>query len=170
MIIGHHPHQPQAWEKYGSKLIVYSLGDFYFDKDEKEAEKRGYVVSLSISKKLSWKIIPIFRKNNAVEISNNTKDYEYLRNLKKKTIGKSYSKEIDKQVLMLWHKYYSRHFAEGFNGLNANHKWTHVLSVIKNKINKSTTNNLLALHNLRIESHLWTAIRAIELIQRNEKK
>jgi len=32
LIIGHHPHIPQPVEFYKGKMIVYSLGNFYFKK------------------------------------------------------------------------------------------------------------------------------------------
>ncbi|WP_157972337.1 CapA family protein [Saliphagus sp. LR7] len=31
MVIGHHPHVPQGWERYGGGAICYSLGNFLFD-------------------------------------------------------------------------------------------------------------------------------------------
>jgi len=31
LVIGHHPHWPQAWETRGGKAVAYSLGNFHFD-------------------------------------------------------------------------------------------------------------------------------------------
>lgn len=31
LVIGHHPHVPQAWERYGEGVILYSLGNCLFD-------------------------------------------------------------------------------------------------------------------------------------------
>ena len=31
LVVGHHPHVPQGWQRYGRGLIAYSLGDFLFD-------------------------------------------------------------------------------------------------------------------------------------------
>ena len=31
LVIGHHPHVPQGWERYGQGMIFYSLGNFLFD-------------------------------------------------------------------------------------------------------------------------------------------
>ena len=31
LVLGHHPHVLQGWERYGDGLIVYSLGNFVFD-------------------------------------------------------------------------------------------------------------------------------------------
>src|SRR5690606_25077949 len=33
VVIGHHPHALQPWERYGGGLILYSLGNFVFDLD-----------------------------------------------------------------------------------------------------------------------------------------
>ncbi|WP_321113137.1 CapA family protein [Halorussus salinisoli] len=30
VVVGHHPHVAQGWERYGNGLIVHSLGNFYF--------------------------------------------------------------------------------------------------------------------------------------------
>lgn len=38
VIIGHHPHVPQNWERVGDKLILYSLGNFIFDTDYQRAQ------------------------------------------------------------------------------------------------------------------------------------
>lgn len=33
-VIGHHPHVPQGWERYGAGIIAYSVGNFLFDYPE----------------------------------------------------------------------------------------------------------------------------------------
>lgn len=38
LVIGHHPHVPQGWERYGAGLIFHSLGNFLFD----NASDAGY--------------------------------------------------------------------------------------------------------------------------------
>jgi hypothetical protein len=32
IVVGHHPHVPQGWERYGDGAIFYSLGNFLFDR------------------------------------------------------------------------------------------------------------------------------------------
>ncbi len=34
LVIGHHPHVPQGWERYGTGVIIHSLGNFLFDYPE----------------------------------------------------------------------------------------------------------------------------------------
>jgi len=49
VIIGHHPHVPQGWEKYNKSIIFYSLGNFYFDWGGfKTKEDTSYSVLLKI--------------------------------------------------------------------------------------------------------------------------
>ncbi len=38
VIVGHHPHVPQNYEKIGDKYIFYSLGNFIFDTDYQRAQ------------------------------------------------------------------------------------------------------------------------------------
>ena len=38
IIVAHHPHVPQNWERVGDKYIFYSLGNFIFDTDYQRAQ------------------------------------------------------------------------------------------------------------------------------------
>lgn len=50
LIIGHHPHVVQTMEKYNSKYIFYSLGNFVFDQMWNEAVREGLVVKATFNK------------------------------------------------------------------------------------------------------------------------
>lgn len=41
VVIGHHPHVLQPWERYGGGLILYSLGNFVFDLDPSDVPVYG---------------------------------------------------------------------------------------------------------------------------------
>jgi poly-gamma-glutamate synthesis protein (capsule biosynthesis protein) len=41
LVLGHHPHTLQGWERYGGGLIVYSLGNFVFDLDSDDLANLG---------------------------------------------------------------------------------------------------------------------------------
>ena len=41
VVIGHHPHVLQPWERYGDGLILYSLGNFVFDLDTDDLATLG---------------------------------------------------------------------------------------------------------------------------------
>jgi poly-gamma-glutamate capsule biosynthesis protein CapA/YwtB (metallophosphatase superfamily) len=41
IVVGHHPHVTQPWEKYGSGVIFYSLGNLVFDQFQRAETQRG---------------------------------------------------------------------------------------------------------------------------------
>ena len=41
LVIGHHPHVLQPWERLGDALILYSLGNFVFDLDADDLATLG---------------------------------------------------------------------------------------------------------------------------------
>lgn len=41
LVVGHHPHVPQGWERYGDGLIVYSLGNFLFNQSKRPSTQWG---------------------------------------------------------------------------------------------------------------------------------
>ncbi len=41
IVLGHHPHTLQGWERYGDGLIIYSLGNFVFDLDAEDLATLG---------------------------------------------------------------------------------------------------------------------------------
>ncbi|HEY1753869.1 MAG TPA: CapA family protein [Bryobacteraceae bacterium] len=41
LVVGHHPHVTQPWEKYGSGVIFYSLGNLVFDQFQRAETQRG---------------------------------------------------------------------------------------------------------------------------------
>ncbi len=41
LVIGHHPHVLQPWERYGGGVVFYSLGNFVFDLDADDLETLG---------------------------------------------------------------------------------------------------------------------------------
>ena len=48
MVIGHHPHVPQGWEKHGDGVIFYSLGNFLFDYGQDDRPKQKWGLALQI--------------------------------------------------------------------------------------------------------------------------
>lgn len=41
VVVGHHPHVVQAWERYGSGVIFYSLGNLVFDQFQRAETQHG---------------------------------------------------------------------------------------------------------------------------------
>lgn len=47
LVIGHHPHVPQGWERYGDGAIFYSLGNFLFD-NMADSENASWGLALEV--------------------------------------------------------------------------------------------------------------------------
>jgi len=71
VVIGHHPHVPQGWERWGDGTIFYSLGDFYFDAiagRRSSFKDWGYLVQVWIAsgQVQEIEIVPFERVNDRI--------------------------------------------------------------------------------------------------------
>jgi len=46
VVVGHHPHVTQPWERYGEGVIFYSLGNLVFDQFQRVETQRGALAEL----------------------------------------------------------------------------------------------------------------------------
>ena len=51
MIVGHHPHVTQPWERRGNGVIFYSLGNLVFDQSQRTATQHGALAEVVFSGK-----------------------------------------------------------------------------------------------------------------------
>jgi len=58
LVIGHHPHVPQAIEEYNGGWIAYSLGNFVFDQNFSEETQRGFLLEVNIENKKIKEVLP----------------------------------------------------------------------------------------------------------------
>ena len=56
VVVGGHPHVTQGAEYYRGRLIVYSLGNFVFDGFDRPAERRGWLLRLTLDRRglVAW--------------------------------------------------------------------------------------------------------------------
>jgi poly-gamma-glutamate synthesis protein (capsule biosynthesis protein) len=92
VVVGHHPHIVQNYEKVGGKMIFYSLGNFVFDTDYQRKQKYseyGILLKLSFDNdKIGWNYIAtkVNRQNQTIETTSpptifreiSEKDYKRL--------------------------------------------------------------------------------------------
>ena len=173
-VIGHHPHVPQGWENYNGKPIFYSLGNFYFDK-EVEIENQGLSVCLSFNEDgtSSYEIIPHQKKNGVVYVSDDKQYVEWLNSLCAK-LGENYFDEIESITMELYKKRYKHHFQKSVKGY---HNEMRIIKKIKRIFSQIILprkslkeNNLLLLHNIRIESHRYVMQRALHILYENNEQ
>jgi poly-gamma-glutamate capsule biosynthesis protein CapA/YwtB (metallophosphatase superfamily) len=49
IVVGHHPHVTQPWERYGSGVVFYSLGNLVFDQFQRAETQRGSLAQVIFS-------------------------------------------------------------------------------------------------------------------------
>lgn len=146
VIVGHHPHVPQPIEKYKKKLIVYSLGNFYFNKFQ---ERSNYILKLKISNKIGYEIFPIIQKGNIVEIQENNNFIKHIKKYFSNNNQKKYNEGYKKVAKKRYDDVYKKYFNE-----------KKIYRIIKNFIKtilrkKVDSQKLIKEHFKKRESHYY---------------
>ena len=170
VIIGHHPHVPQGYEKYNNSMIFYSLGNFYFDTapfheqgDDSysvvfEFEKNGIKdFEIIYHKKIDGQTCRVHKGEVNFSIRS-------LNNL----LETDYDERNDEICLKLFNDRYYQYYKTALGVF----PWKYnIKQMIKYFFKKLFTRkkyiderNLLLLHNIRIESHRFVVQRALSLI------
>jgi len=73
LLVGHHPHVVQKYERYKDKWIFYSLGNFIFDQSFSEQTMQGLMVKVIIKDRKITEVTPIKTQiNNALQVEMTT--------------------------------------------------------------------------------------------------
>lgn len=170
VIIGHHPHVPQGFEKYENSLIFYSLGNFYFDTASFAHNcDDSYSVLLEFEKDGNVKFELVYHKKVdgqtcLVEKSEVDFHIEKLCNL----LDYKYDQRNDEISLELFHKYYYSYYESAMGVMPKNVKWLYKIKWLIKKIlffkQGDESKNLMLLHNIRIDSHRFLVQRALSLM------
>lgn len=77
VVVGHHPHVVQNYERFGKKMIFYSLGNFIFDTDYQRIQNytdKGMLLKLNFTEDAwTWESQPILidRQDNRIKACEN---------------------------------------------------------------------------------------------------
>ncbi len=169
VIVGHHPHVAQGYEKYNNSLIFYSLGNFYFDTasfQNKKDDSYSIILKFNKNRIIEFEIIYHKKINGQTCLVDKNEvnfDLNYLCNI----LGDNYLKRNEEICIELFNKYYYHYYeialgvlpkGSFFNKL----KWLiKKLLFFKQEINDR---NLMLLHNIRIDSHRFVVQRALSLL------
>ncbi len=89
-VVGHHPHVAQGWEVYGGAPVLYSLGNFYFDR-ENPATQWGLTVELDFAGDglVRASVVPVEQVDGTVGVLGRDRDpdeyLDYLETLSART-------------------------------------------------------------------------------------
>ncbi len=173
-IIGHHPHVPQGYEEYGSSMIFYSLGNFYFDTNAfAHNDNESFSVSLEIqdSDSYSFELVFHHKLNNQVSLaieSNLNFSISSLNELLEST----YNDYVNNIVINCYKNYYHDYYLYALNSMPKNisikekFKWLGKKYLFSKIFLKKR--RLMLIHNLIIETHRFVTIRALKLLNKQK--
>lgn len=111
VVIGGHTHSPQGYEYYGDKFISYSLGNFYFPREDYswKDENKSYSLSIVFDEKRIVEISPIFHtlSGSLVEIEDNAIQQINLNSLCE-MLGDGYLKLADNMCIDAYRNKYNK--------------------------------------------------------------
>lgn len=170
MVIGHHPHVPQGYEKYYNSMIFYSLGNFYFDSAGYENKSDdSYSVLLEFSKNGLKDFEIIYHKKIDGQTCMVKKEevcfsFYNLNGL----LENNYLKRNDEMCIELFHKYYYSYYESALGVLDKDATFIQIVKFMIKKLffkNRNLDNKqLMLLHNIRIDSHRFVVQRALSLM------
>lgn len=172
IIIGHHPHVPQGYEKYNRSMIFYSLGNFYFDTvgfENKSDDSYSVVLELEKDGLKDFEII-YHKKINGQTCVVNKKDVNFSLDELNNLLGNDYLKQNNEICLKLFDKYYYSYYERAVGKLSDNTTLINKIKYfIKLLIGRKMNNDMLLLHNIKIDSHRFVVQRALDLKSKGYK-
>ena len=168
IVIGGHPHICQGFEKYKGKYIVYSLGNFCFNKAapvKRDSWYRGEIAIVDIDANgLSLKLHGIQYKNNVIELIDDSGWNCEINRLNSLLEGAEYKRQVNKVSDMFIDYYYNQLSSSGCMRFDK-----HIIkSVLRKLLGKCNDANLL--NTIQCESHRWCFTRALRKKCNNEKE
>lgn len=171
LIIGHHPHVVQGYEKYKGKYIFYSLGNFFMQKTKLDKEK-SFILCTTINsqKNLDYEIVPVIREGNSVSLLKDKSFEKYFESLSERIINKDYLKEMNEISVRLWKERYVDFYATATNSFSKNVSFRNKLKSMKRILTGRGMDEKMLLHNIGIESHRYLTERFLKLnLKKNGK-
>lgn len=137
IIVAHHPHTVQGYEKIGQKMIFYSLGNFIFDTDFQRAQKgtdNGILLKINFKKdSYTFESLPVHNKRIPFKIMSLKTNRDFT------DVKKSYRKN--------W-KQAARHITEVNENKKALRKYRNSFSISNLYISRANIENIVPFNDL----------------------
>ncbi len=103
LIIGHHPHIIQGFERYKDGLIAYSLGNFIFDQNQHVFTREGLLLELRLTEEglRDLMVYPVFIKESQPYVMKGEEAQKLLKKVQERTRNLGTESEIIGDHLML---------------------------------------------------------------------
>jgi len=171
LVIGHHPHVLQGSEAYKNKTIHYSLGNFYMDVMLKQANpgSGGLLEVVIKGNELKSNLIPLKVTLATIDIDSTDEAISHYQSLCAKiSVDSKYFSEINSICKEFWEEVYSGYYESAMTGLGTTPNFLaarriarRLLGFIVRRRWNNEANELMLIHNIRIESHRWVVERAL---------
>lgn len=164
VIIGHHPHVPQGWEYHDRSLIFYSLGNFYFNRGSyalKNDDSYSVVIRFNPDG-FDFNCITHKNNNSKLEISEEVGfNFDELNDY----LCFGYDNNNKAICLKLFDEYYYDYYLSALGRMPTNASFKNKIKFLIKRLiygnEQILYNNLLLLHNIRIDSHRFVVQRAL---------
>ena len=165
-VIGGHPHVPQPWETYKKKPIVYSLGNFCFDRESKKPLwSIGLLANLTFDDyEVNLQIYPLHfdRNSRTVEIINDANINSILDESNELFSNKSaYVEAVNNHCLSMQSYYDMLLEMSGYSKFSIKHCLGYIKRKLLGKV--PTTDHSHFINCVRCEPHRWVLSRIYEL-------
>lgn len=170
VVIGGHPHCAQGFEYYKDKLIIYSLGNFWFPLRKRwPNEAHSYSVFLDFRDNGVVSIEPIFHFNDGNEVETES-DHIGLEELNKKLDKKKYFQYIEDVISKAYNNLCQNLIQEATCGQRVSERWKTIIrhtlnyTVFRKRcvINTEVRRNKLLLRLFENETYRWVIIRYLK--------
>lgn len=103
LIIGHHPHIIQGFERYKDGLIAYSLGNFIFDQNQHVFTRQGLILDLRLTKEglQDLQVWPVFIQESQPYIMEGEEARKLLQTVQERTRNLGTESQITDNHLIL---------------------------------------------------------------------
>jgi poly-gamma-glutamate synthesis protein (capsule biosynthesis protein) len=170
VVIGHHAHVPQGYEKYNDSVIFYSLGNFYFDTvgfETKSDDSYSVVLEFKVNGLDNFEIV-YHKKKDRQTRTMETDEVNFSLSELNNLLNNNYTNRNNDTCIDLFNRYYYSYYESSLGVLpkNANFIQTikHIVKTIFFKNRNVDNRNLLLLHNIKIDSHRFVVQRALSLL------
>ena len=168
VIIGHHPHVVQGWEKYNNGLIFYSLGNFLWKKNQETKAYETIAVGLDIEKnRLDYEVVPI-----RVDSSDSScmhlgygDNWDYFDSLciqLDEKHQKALNDKVDSFCLDSYEKYFPSYLCYSSGNIRTTSIKSYIKQIIKDVLCLRRVDDVFTFHNIAVETNNWLCQRAIK--------
>ena len=171
LVIGHHPHVVQGSESYKGRMIHYSLGNFCMEAMFGETDSSsGAALRVSINDAgIHSEFLPLHIADGKIDLDRSSDPLAVYAALCDTLVDNdAYYGQIQIICNEFWTQIYAGYYASALTGLGTSPTFRQAWRTIRRLVGgflknrqDGRANELMLIHNIRIETHRWVVERAL---------